>query len=240
MPPKLRAISVRLMVAACVLCGIAAIVRRVAVDRIMTPPTRKSQWVTMVPTSVQLTSPAPPGSPAAIPRLGPNWEEAMRSPPLDLVTTARLTTGDFLQCAQPGTSMRVAVFWPGGHPTDDQQELANKTVIWKLRELQPENPGRKETFSRLHWPLPYWAKRGPAPWKWSGFTLVITDVKRQPGGWDATVYVGARVSNGKNDSIPLIIHHTEFYTFRDGKLTLQSELADYRFKPDEGLFQFVF
>jgi hypothetical protein len=218
------------VVATCVLFVVAALIYWAAIGLISA---RSPRAIVRKP-----APPIPIVSAGKVVPLTPEMLAQAKQPPVDSVTATRIITGDFAIFARPGKSCRVVVFLNPG-ATHDDQELAQQ-VKWALERLEPENPGRERTFGRLHWPLPPYVKTGPKSFKRSGWTLVITAVERRPDGWGATVHVGLRVDNGVNSSIPVLVHHTECYTSRGGRITLESEIADMSRQPGDDFPSVIF
>jgi hypothetical protein len=115
-----------------------------------------------------------------------------------------------------------------GKPTAVEQELA-KEVERELRSRRPANPNRMKSFPKQEQEYIWHNPDGSVErWKlkFMGWRLIVRRVERIPGGWRATVHVGATLQNSVGYQPMVAHHHTEVYTFRDGKLKLESESID--------------
>lgn len=128
----------------------------------------------------------------------------------------------------------VGVFL-GPTATEDMKALAAE-VQKELERSKPENPGRAKTFGKMEMVRkpPFGA---PHVWKLKrlGWSLLVRSVERIPGGWRARVDVGARARTVEGSDQLIQNRHIEVYTFRDGKLTLESDSVDPRLDPSRGL-----
>jgi hypothetical protein len=122
-----------------------------------------------------------------------------------------------------------------GTPTEPEKALA-KEVEKVLEEKRPENLGRDKTFVKMEFPG-FGPDLKPQLWKMKrvGWTLTIRHVERIPGGWRATLHVHIRATSPEGIMPIISNHHIEVYTFRGGKLTLESESVDPKRDPAQGL-----
>jgi hypothetical protein len=127
-----------------------------------------------------------------------------------------------------------------GTPTEQEKALARQ-VEKVLSEKQPENPGRDRTFGKM-----VLVRRPPdgEPREWrlkrTGWSLLVRRVERIPGGWRATVYVYVQAATIEGGFATVVNNHIEIYSFRDGKLTLESDSVDPRWDPSKGLLPRTF
>jgi hypothetical protein len=206
----------RLLVSAWVLWIVAMAVllamTRSSFEPAMPSVAARERWPVMVPQSPV--------------RVVPATHVLSRPIPPDRVTDGRVLTGDHAVFARPGRSMRVVAM------ADGDQELGQE-IKFALERVEPQNRGRERTFGRLRWPLPTDCV-GPLSLRRQGWTLIVIGVERRPGGWDATVHVGLRVSDGTRANIPVLLRHLEIYQCRDNHIILASEIANRDWQPGDG------
>ncbi len=154
-----------------------------------------------------------------------------------VTTTSRGRVFTTIYAAPPAPEGTIVVRFEGpprkGHfrvhlallePVEVGEEALAKQVQEVLRKERPMNPGRSRSFGPLEVPKhPY----GPFVWD-----LAITSVKPIPGGWNATIWVWARIENCYPvHPVKFENYHEEVYRFERGRLTLESESLDPGWKP---------
>jgi hypothetical protein len=129
--------------------------------------------------------------------------------------------------------VEVIVFLPMDATNKDRALAQNARTA--LARLRPQNPGRQKTFARGFIGEAKPVQPPHTVIKRQGWGVIIRKVTPTKSGWRAEVRVCLRAVNLNGAMLHIIPSHHEVYVCKDGKVTLEKENVDPKWKPEYGL-----